>query len=54
MDVRCETERIDDFEGRGLLSLDAIRIDGVDERDWVLLSEFASDLKTIIEVSIDL
>ena len=36
-------ERVDDLEGGGLLALDAVRVDGVDERDRVLLGDPAGD-----------
>ena len=43
VDVGRVAEGVDDLEGRGLLALDAGRVDLVDELDRVGLGELAGD-----------
>jgi hypothetical protein len=54
MDVGSIAEDIDDLEGRGLLALDAIGVDRVDEVDRVGLGEFAAQRQAVVEVPVDL
>jgi hypothetical protein len=51
--MKSVAEGIDDFERAGLLALDPVRIDGVDEGDGVLLADAAGDLEGIVEVAVD-
>ena len=48
-------ERVDDLERRGLLPFDAIRVDGVDQRDGREVGgELAGQLQAVVEVAVDL
>ena len=46
-------ERLGDLERGGLLPLDAELVDRVDERDRVLVGEFAYELQGAVEVALD-
>ena len=54
MDVGGVAEGVDDLERRGLLPLDAGRVDRVDELDRVGLVELAGDGEAVVEVALDL
>ena len=46
-------EGVDDLEGGRLLALDAVRVDGVHERDRVLLADVAREPQGVVEVAAD-
>ena len=52
--VRRLSQGVDDFEGRGLLPFDAGGVDGVDQKDRVVLSQFARHVQASVEVAVDL
>src|SRR6478735_6353088 len=54
VDVGGVAERVDDLEARGLLALDACRVDRVDELDGVGLGELACEGQAVVEVAVDL
>ena len=54
VDVGGVPERVDDLEGRGLLTLDRGRVHRVDELDGVGLGELARDGEAVVEVALDL
>ena len=47
-------EHVEDLERRGLLALDAERVDAVDERDGVVLGQVAAQVEAVVEVALDL
>ncbi len=54
MDVGGVAEDVDDLEGRRLLALDAVGVDGVDEVDGVGLGELPAQGEAVVEVPVDL
>src|SRR5690349_6646958 len=53
MEVRRLTKRVHDLESESLLSLKAVRIDGVHERDRMCGSNVANQGKGSVEVALD-
>src|SRR5699024_2902672 len=54
VDVRGAAEGVAHLEGRGLLSLQTVGVDRVDELDRVLGVQLAGDLEAVVEVPLDL
>lgn len=51
MDVGRIAEHVDDFEGGGLLALDAHRVDGVHKCDRVVVGQAPGQCQTVVEIS---
>ena len=51
--VRRIAESVDDLERRRLLALDAVRVDGVDQRDGVLRAVLARQAQGVVEVAVN-
>ena len=53
-DVGRLAEHVDDLEGAGLLALDAVGVDRVDDGDRQVLGQFARQVERLVEVAADL
>ena len=54
MEIRSITQNLDDLESGGLLALDAVGVDRVDEVDRVVVRQFTSHLEAVVEVPLHL
>ena len=50
----ARSERVDDLEGRGLLALDPVGVDRVDQRHRELVGQAAGQPQAVVEVALDL
>ena len=53
MQIGCVAKLIDDLEGGGLLTLDAVGVDGVDEGDGMAVGELAGEGEGVVEGAVD-
>ena len=51
--VRGLAQSVDDLEGGGLLPLDAIGVEGIDQGNGVLLGQGADDIQRLVEVAVN-